>query len=111
MTADVDSRLARVEERVDGLSSRITAVDNRINEVAPMLSHVAALNERVKAADKKIDALGTSLADFREKIDERDTADRDDRKQFNRWAIGLAFVIIAALIGVAGLLLSTGVHA
>lgn len=93
---DVDSRLARLEQRVDDH-------DKALYAMTPLVTTVAVLA-------KDLQNWREEFNEFRTFINNRDHATQQDRKVFFRWAVGLAVAILCALIGLAGLIITSGGH-
>lgn len=93
---DVDSRLARLEQRVDDHDKALIAM-------TPLVTTVAVLA-------KDLQNWREEFNEFRAFINKRDQTTQADRKVFFRWAVGLAVAILCALIGLAGLILTSGAH-
>lgn len=107
---DVESRLARVEERIGGVVGRLDGIDRRIDDIAPTLGEVATLNERVGNIQARMAELHSDFAEHRKRSEARDETDASDKRQFNRWAIGLSITILLALLSLTALVLTAGVH-
>lgn len=105
----VETRLARAEERLYSHDARLNGIDKRVDTLTPLLSDVATLNERVRATHVDIKEMRSDFANWRERQEQRDEDERDDRKQFNRWAIGIGVMVIIGLLSFAGVLIS-GAH-
>lgn len=111
-----DGRLERVERRVDEhdrlgaqLEVRVNDLDRRVSDLTPLLASVVTLTVEFKN-------MRDDLSGFMRRVDERDREreqerlqDRKDREAERRtsrqWLIGLAIMLVCALIGAGALIL------
>jgi chromosome segregation ATPase len=111
MADDMETRLARVEQRVSDLNERVIAM-------VPVATSVIQLTERVETLRRDLRAYAGQVSKLDDEIErrERDRADtevetRRERRQTRIAIWGLAATILCALIVAAvTLLTSGGVH-
>jgi chromosome segregation ATPase len=103
MSDDVETRLARVEQRVSDIDARLIAM-------VPVTASVIQLTERVEVLRRDLRGYASQVSKLDDEIEQRERETRQERRQARAAMWGLTATIVAALIVAAVTILTSGVH-